>query len=68
MSAPLVTTKIKSFRHNFRLRSQTILEGGWEMESEVYWDLFCATGNPLIYMLYRSVGEAGGTETGQTQN
>lgn len=29
------------------------------MESEVYWEMFCATGDPLVYMLYRS---AGGTE------
>ena len=26
------------------------------MESEVYWEMFCATGDPLVYMLYRSVG------------
>lgn len=29
------------------------------MDSEVYWEMFCATGDPLVYMLYRS---AGGTE------
>lgn len=29
------------------------------MEPEVYWEMFCATGDPLAYMLYRS---AGGTE------
>ena len=29
------------------------------MEPEVYWEMFCATGDPLVYMLYRS---AGGTE------
>jgi hypothetical protein len=29
------------------------------MEPEVYWEMFCATGDPLVYMLYRSVG---GTE------
>jgi len=29
------------------------------MEPEVYWEMFCATGDPLVYMLYRSIG---GTE------
>ena len=29
------------------------------MEPEVYWEMFCATGDPLVYMLYRS---GGGTE------
>jgi hypothetical protein len=29
------------------------------MEPEVYWEMFCATGDPLLYMLYRSTG---GTE------
>ena len=29
------------------------------MESESLWELFCLTGEPLAYMLYRS---AGGTE------
>ena len=24
------------------------------MEAKLYWDLFCATGNPLAYMLYCS--------------
>ena len=38
------------------------------MESEVYWELFCATGDPLVYMLYRSMGEAGEAENDQTQN
>ena len=28
------------------------------MEPEVYWEMFCATGDPLVYMLYRSAGGA----------
>ena len=24
-----------------------------EMEPEVYWELFCATGDPVAYLLYR---------------
>jgi hypothetical protein len=28
------------------------------MESEPFWDLFCITGEPLAYLLYRSI-EAG---------
>ena len=28
------------------------------MEPEVFWELFCATGDPLAYMLYRSEEEA----------
>lgn len=31
------------------------------MEPEVYWELFCATGDPLAYMLYRGM-EAEETE------
>ena len=27
------------------------------MEPEVYWELFCATGDPMAYMLYRSQEE-----------
>ena len=27
------------------------------MDSEVYWELFCATGDPMAYMLYRSQEE-----------
>ena len=27
------------------------------MESEPLWELFCQTGEPLIFMLYRSVEE-----------
>ena len=27
------------------------------MEPEVYWELFCATGDPLAYMLYRGEEE-----------
>lgn len=27
------------------------------MEPEVFWELFCATGDPLAYMLYRSEEE-----------
>ena len=25
------------------------------MENGMYWELFCATGNPVAYMLYRSM-------------
>jgi len=27
------------------------------MEPELYWELFCATGDPMAYMLYRSTEE-----------
>ena len=27
------------------------------MEAEPFWELFCMTGEPLAYMLYRSVEE-----------
>ena len=27
------------------------------MEPEVYWELFCATGDPMAYMLYRGMTE-----------
>ena len=27
------------------------------MEPEVYWELFCATGDPMADMLYRSTEE-----------
>ena len=27
------------------------------MEPEVYWELFCATGDPMTYMLYRGMTE-----------
>ena len=30
--------------------------------SELYWDVFCATGDPMAYVLYRTVRE----ETGPT--
>ena len=26
------------------------------MEPDVYWEVFCATGDPMAYMLYRSAG------------
>lgn len=31
------------------------------MEAEPFWELFCMTGEPLAYMLYRSIedGETG---------
>ncbi len=29
------------------------------MEPEPLWELFCLTGEPLAYMLYRSAGEKG---------
>ena len=25
------------------------------MEPEVYWELFCATGDPVAYLLYRGM-------------
>jgi hypothetical protein len=28
------------------------------MESEPFWDLFCLTGEPLAYLLYRSMEAA----------
>ena len=34
------------------------------MEPELYWELFCATGDPVAYMLYRSA--EGDEETGET--
>jgi len=34
------------------------------MESEPLWELFCQTGEPLAYMLYRSAEEQ---KTGGTQ-
>lgn len=37
---------------NFRRLSQKEV---CHMESEPFWDLFCMTGEPLAYMLYRSV-------------
>ena len=33
------------------------------MEPEPFWELFCLTGEPLAYMLYRSAEEAAGQET-----
>ena len=30
------------------------------MEAEPFWELFCMTGEPLAYMLYRSAEEQGG--------
>jgi hypothetical protein len=27
------------------------------MEAEPFWELFCVTGEPLAYMLYRSIEE-----------
>jgi len=27
------------------------------MEPQAYWELFCATGDPMAYMLYRSQEE-----------
>ena len=27
------------------------------MEPEIYWELFCATGDPMAYMLYRGAEE-----------
>ena len=27
------------------------------MDPEVYWELFCATGDPMAYMLYRGISE-----------
>ncbi len=33
------------------------------MEPEPFWELFCLTGEPLAYMLYRSAEEAPGQET-----
>lgn len=33
------------------------------MEPEPFWELFCLTGEPLAYMLYRSAEEASGQET-----
>lgn len=29
------------------------------MEAEPFWELFCMTGEPLAYMLYRTLDEAG---------
>lgn len=29
------------------------------MEAECFWELFCRTGEPLAYMLYRSAEEQG---------
>ncbi len=29
------------------------------MESEAFWELFCMTGEPLAYILYRSTEEEG---------
>lgn len=26
-------------------------------DSEIYWEMFCLTGEPLAYMLYRSAEE-----------
>jgi len=28
------------------------------MESNVYWEVFCATGEPMAYMLYRNTAAA----------
>ena len=33
------------------------------MTKELYWDLFCETGAPEAYLLYRRNGAANGTET-----
>ena len=32
------------------------------MESKTYWELFCATGDPVAYMLYRSAEEKSGEQ------
>ena len=31
------------------------------MDPEVYWELFCATGDPMAYMLYRTAAGEGKT-------
>lgn len=30
------------------------------MESELFWELFAMTGEPLAYVLYRTAAESGG--------
>ena len=30
------------------------------MVAQLFWELFCMTGEPLAYMLYRSAEELGG--------
>ena len=32
------------------------------MTKEFYWELFCETGAPEVYLLYRQNGETHGTE------
>ena len=27
------------------------------MESKLYWEVFCATGDPMAYMLFKSAAE-----------
>ena len=34
------------------------------MESEIYWELFCATGDPMAYMLYCGMMENDGKPIG----
>jgi len=29
------------------------------MQTETFWELFCATGDPVAYMLYRSAQQSG---------
>lgn len=33
------------------------------MDPEVYWELFCATGDPMAYMLYRGMEGASDRKT-----
>ena len=33
------------------------------MDSEVYWNLFCATGAPVAYLLYRGTEGVSGRNT-----
>jgi hypothetical protein len=28
------------------------------MEPDMYWELFCATGDPVAYLLYRGMGDS----------
>ena len=28
-----------------------------DLDSEIFWEMFCLTGEPLAYMLYRSAEE-----------
>ena len=40
------------------------MEEGCDMEQELYWQVFCATGDPMAYILFKNAAE--GQKSGPT--